>query len=223
MHTLVSEFNMFIGCERRFNTLVCEAGTDISIPHTIDPDTGERSLDIDRLVITCNPREPVLPTPTYSWTKDRMVVLRETTRGSADVMIADGFLMEGNNSLLALINPVPIMLTSSLGIEVDFTATNITLPGGGMTTSGDIRQFILNIILGEWQCSISNAFGNDSRTSIVFGELFVFPLPSPFTHSYCHGNDLGGQSFFVNMSVTFCCHGNDVGGHSDDTDSHRDV
>lgn len=162
-----------VGCRIRLNSLICDVGTNVSIPHMVDPDTGERSLDmgIDRLVIKCNEAMLVLPSPTFTWTKDGAVAVRDaSTRSPA--MIDEEFLMQGNNSLLLLIRPFPITVTTALSIEVNFDATNISGALGDMVLEDgmDIRRFILESVLGDWQCTASNAFGHDTRMSTVYCE-----------------------------------------------------
>jgi hypothetical protein len=156
-------------------------GANVSIPHTIDPDveTGGDGLltsDIDRLVINCD-QDNVLPIPTYTWTKDGVVVIRNASRRDDSRMIDDEFLMQGNNSLLLLYDPPPLSVSTAFSIQVDFTAalrsSNMTdtLMLGGIMTREEIRNFILSISIGDWQCTTSNAFGSDSMTSTVFGEF----------------------------------------------------
>lgn len=131
-------------------------------------------------MITCLPvcasaGQAVLPSPTYSWTLDGVVVVRDVSLlDRTAVVFDDDFLMLEGNALLFMIQPVPIMVTPSLNIVVDFTAYNVStivnrLPGGG-TGDDDIRTHVLESILGKWQCTAHNVFGNDVRTSVATGE-----------------------------------------------------
>lgn len=157
----------------------CKAGDDISLPFSIDPETGGRSLDIRRLTVSCDPDHPVLPTPTYTWTKDGIVVLRTDQHGNSIQMIDEDFIMQGNNSLLLFIEPPPLRIVSFI-LVMDFTATgfimsnmtamNITLPDGG-TSSEDIRRFIIDTLAGDWKCTVRNAFGSNCRNTTVLGKL----------------------------------------------------
>ena len=162
--------------------MACKAGDELRIPSTIDPDTGGRSLSISRLTITCDPDIPVLPAPTYTWTKDGVVVFSSDVHGNSNQMLDDRFLMQGNNSFLLLISPAPLQVTSFI-ILIDFTGTgfimsnnNMTnmmsltsLPDGG-TSSEDIQRFITETVLGIWQCCAVNAFGSNCYNSTVIGE-----------------------------------------------------
>lgn len=157
------------------NALVCEVGATIYVPNIINKDTGQRILDIDRLIITCTPGDRrVLPTPIYSWVHDGTTVVRPISRFDKAVMIDDEFLMSERNALLFMIQPIPLVVTPSLSIVIDFTAYNVStivgnlLPGGGMER-GDVRTYVLDSIIGEWRCTGGNAFGNDTKTSLVTG------------------------------------------------------
>lgn len=159
--------------------MICELGQDIIIPSIINKETGQRTIDIDQLILTCDWGDPVVPSPTHTWTKDGIAVIRGTTLGQRPV-INNAFF---RNTALFMIQPVPITVTNSLTIMVDFSAFNVSTEARGLlqgTSREDIRTYILDSIIGEWTCGIRNALGNDSKTSTLTGMLravMVMDLP----------------------------------------------
>jgi hypothetical protein len=106
--------------------------------------------------------------------KDGVVLVRDHTIGKP-LMIDDEFLMSERNMLLFMIQPVPITISSTLSITVDFTAYNVStlvnhLIPGARIKRADIRTYVLDSIVGGWQCASRNAFGSARKTSSVTGE-----------------------------------------------------
>ena len=161
-----------LGCRRFLNNLSCELGGSIIIPSIINKESGQRIIDIDYLTLTCaHNKDRIIPTPTHSWTKDGVPVIRGITLGQRPVIDAAFFSLEDNVPLF-MIQPVPVVVANTLSVVVDFRASNVSakatslLPG---TSRTDLRTYILDRITGEWTCGIMNVFGNDSKTSIVTG------------------------------------------------------
>ena len=159
----------------RWQSLFCEVGDEIIVPGIVaSKKTEKRIIDIDRLIITCTQKGNVLPDPTWMWFKDNVPVIRGFVSGVP--MIHDAFLMLERNALLFMIQPVPIMVTNTLSVMVDFRTFNVSPLASDMLDGmemGDIHSYVLDSIVGKWTCDIENAFGNDSKTSLVTGELVV--------------------------------------------------
>lgn len=79
--------------------------------------------------------------------------------------------------MLLLLQNSPITLDTNLRVEADFSlhpavynlsAIFTMFPEG--TTMEDLRRLIRDSVLGNWTCTASNSFGNDSVTSRVSGQ-----------------------------------------------------
>ena len=165
------------GCTRSGGDYICYVGEPvITLPSSLDPITGTRSLDIQRFTLHCELERFVNPPPRYTWTKDGIVVARNFTRPNSGMEpLDDDFLMAGNNSLLILLGPrLPIMIDGSLRLRANLALSGgfwnftsvLTLFSEG-TTVEDLRRLVLEAVLGNWTCTAHNAFGSDTASSFV--------------------------------------------------------
>ena len=147
---------------------MCDIGQEVAIPHTVNQTTGARNLSISRLIIRAELTAPAVPTPTYTWTKDGVTVLRDANANTAVDIEPDFLDANLNNSLLFLINPLPLMVFYDRMV-IDFTAYNATMLPEGVVIE-DLRGFLRESVQGMWTCNISNVFGSVAATSTVFSK-----------------------------------------------------
>ena len=152
-----------VACVSFPDSYTCDINQGVVIPQTTNNITRERTLGITRLILRCDVVNTVVPSPLYTWIKDDLTVVRDLSKTSM-AMIDDEFMTAGNNSLLFLITPLPIMVTFNR-IVIDFTASNSSFTGGVVIE--DLQRFVLDAVQGRWSCSVANVFGNISGSSIV--------------------------------------------------------
>lgn len=154
---------IFAACEHSSTSYVCDINQEVPVPHITNQSTGYRILNISRLILRCDLTAVAVPMPTYSWMKDGLTVVRNAAE-SDPVIIDDEFVTAGNNSFLFSAFPIPITVTHSR-IFVDF---NSSLPEA--VEMEGLQKLVLDSILGEWSCNVSNVFGSASGESTVFSE-----------------------------------------------------
>ena len=147
---------------------MCDIGQEVAIPHTVDQTTGSRKLNVSRLTIRAELTGPAVPAPTYTWTKDGVTVLRNVNANTAVDIEPDFLNANLNNSLLFLINPLPLMVFYDR-LVIDFTAYNATMLPEGVVIE-DLKGFVLDSMQGIWTCNVSNVFGSVAATSTVFSK-----------------------------------------------------
>lgn len=126
---------------------------------------------IMRVTINCLPKPGVAtrsrayPPVNRTWVKDGEVVVHGVG-GTVD--IEPGFLMEGDNILFlsGVINPSPFTVSQEGSMILDTTFFNLSIPRLDVTwTNFADRAF--NAMLGTYECTVKNVYGEDSCLSVV--------------------------------------------------------
>lgn len=167
-----------IECSLRKNIYECHIGgaRSISLPSRQDPGTGLRRVAAAKFVLNCELDTNVVPTPRFTWIKDGITVLGNVNLSKHIknvTLLSDQFYDLNDNSLLLLFHPrSPIYIDQNFRVVADFSSGSWNVDSTLMsfadgTTLDDLKSLIQGAIAGNWSCTSNNAFGSDTKSSIV--------------------------------------------------------
>lgn len=109
------------------------------------------------------------PPPVLTWYKDDVLAITMNEQG--DSLLNEEFFNQSNNGLLrfGVLEPPPLVALGGIGggggqLFLNFIVSNITMPTlvPPEVDTDNIEHELFSVLLGNWECRLSNTFGEDS-------------------------------------------------------------